>query len=137
MIKRSRSVPSDRPPRPAMSFRFIATARGAAPAPASSPDPFYITEEINAFIPVYYSYSEAIRRRWAGSDDEIARLRARLAEYSGIFREAAQLPPSDAEQARRLGVCIAKLERILSEPAGPADPAVPAAKRQRRATHTG
>lgn len=92
---------------------------------------------MNAFVHVYYAYIGALSRGSAARTSETLQLRARLAEYSGIFREAAQLPPSDAEQARRLGVCIAKLERILSEPAGPADPAVPAAKRQRRATHTG
>jgi len=104
-----------------------------APAPAAPQSPFYIIEQINEFIPVYYAYSEALSRGSAARTSETLQLRARLAEYSGIFREAEQLCASgalqtdDAEQAR-LAVCIAKLNRILAEPR---------ASSGRRETHTG
>jgi|APGre2960657404_1045060.scaffolds.fasta_scaffold20315_2 hypothetical protein len=87
------------------------------PAPPAS----YITEEINAFVPVYYAYSDAMWRRRGCDAAEMLRLRARLAEYVGIFREAAQLyasgalPSNDSEQVG-LAVCMTKLRRVLSEP---------------------
>ena len=90
----------------------------AVPAPAS-----YITEQINSFVPVYYAYSEAIGRRRDRDDAETLRLRARLTEYDGIFREAAQLYASGALQSNDseqdcLAACIARLRRVLSEPRG-------------------
>ena len=104
-----------------------------APAPAAAQSPFYIIEQINEFIPVYYAYSEAFSRGSDARTSETLQLRARLAEYSGIFREAAELCASgalqrnDADQAG-LAVCIAKLNRILAEPR---------ASSGRRETHTG
>jgi hypothetical protein len=88
---------------------------------------------MNAFVHVYYAYIGALSRGSAARTSETLQLRARLAEYSGIFREAEQLCASgalqtdDAEQAR-LAVCIAKLNRILAEPR---------ASSGRRETHTG
>ena len=123
-----------------MSFSSIAkccvpTSAGPrlAPAPAAPQSPFYITEQINAFVPVYCAYSETLSRGSDARTSEMLQLRARLAEYSGIFREAAQMCASGALQTdnakkARLALCIAKINRILAEPS---------ASSGRRETHTG
>ena len=95
------------------------------PAERPRPSASYITEQINAFVPVYYAYSEAIGRRRDRDGAETLRLRARLTEYDGIFREAAQLYASGALQSNDceqdcLAACIARLRRMLSEPLGAA-----------------
>ncbi len=79
---------------------------------------------------MYYAYSEALSRGSDARTSETLQLRARLAEYSGIFREAAELCALQSDDAEKAGlaVCIAKLNRILAEPR---------ASSGRRETHTG